>query len=268
MTDVLGICTSWAEGHATVRREDGEIVVIDIAHIVSGKPVPPRPSIRHRVSAVEAQQRAFALFPDLETAPLGQWTLRSSASHPARRGNSVLALGPATLAEPLETTVQSITDWYTERGKRPICAVLPDSEEHQLFARSGWIPESDEPDTQFLIASVAHIQRTKLSSDGVELEESDGLALAHLAVDDVVVASGIAAYADDWVGFRSIEVAPSHRRQGHATAIMAALVEWGAEQGASTAYLQVLGDNDPALSLYGRLSFSVHHTYRYLASPE
>ena len=263
MTDVLGICTSWAEGRATVRREDGEIVVIDIANIVSGKTVPPRPSIRHRVTALDAQKRAFALFPDLETAPLGDWTLRSSASHPARRGNSVLAFGPSQSRDP----VAAVTAWYADRHKRPICAVLPDSEEHRLFEGAGWIPESDEPDTQFLIASVAHVQRTKLSSDGVELDESDGWATARVEIGGATVASGIAAYANDWVGFRSIEVDPFHRRHGYATSIMAALIEWGAEQGASTAYLQVLGDNQPGLALYGRLGFGLHHSYRYLATP-
>jgi GNAT superfamily N-acetyltransferase len=78
-------------------------------------------------------------------------------------------------------------------------------------------------------------------------------------------ASGVAAYDRDWVGFRSIEVEPGQRRQGLALAVMAALLEWGAEQGATTAYLQVLGDNRPALELYDGLGFRTHHAYRYLA---
>ncbi len=79
------------------------------------------------------------------------------------------------------------------------------------------------------------------------------------------VASGVAACDGDWVGFRSIEVDPGHRRQGLGLAVMDALLEWGAEQGATTAYLQVLGHNEPALALYGGLGFTTHHAYRYLA---
>ena len=80
-------------------------------------------------------------------------------------------------------------------------------------------------------------------------------------------ASGVAAYAEDWVGFRGIEVAPEHRRQGLALVVMDALLEWGAERGATTAYLQVLADNAPAIGLYERLGFTTHHAYRYLAPP-
>jgi ribosomal protein S18 acetylase RimI-like enzyme len=49
---------------------------------------------------------------------------------------------------------------------------------------------------------------------------------------------------------------------------MAALVGWAAEHGATTAYLQVLGDNTPARALYDRLGFVEHHHYRYLAQPQ
>ncbi len=45
---------------------------------------------------------------------------------------------------------------------------------------------------------------------------------------------------------------------------MAALLEWAAELGATTAYLQVLGDNEPALALYDGLGFTTHHAYAYL----
>ncbi|HEU5456401.1 MAG TPA: hypothetical protein VFU85_12020, partial [Nocardioides sp.] len=49
MTDLLGVCTAWGEGRCVIRPESGEPVEIALADIVSGKPVPPRPSVRHRV---------------------------------------------------------------------------------------------------------------------------------------------------------------------------------------------------------------------------
>jgi N-acetylglutamate synthase len=61
-------------------------------------------------------------------------------------------------------------------------------------------------------------------------------------------------------------VVPEHRGQGHATAMMAALLEWGAEQGATTVWLHVETDNLPALRLYDGLGFVTHHTNRYLAA--
>jgi ribosomal protein S18 acetylase RimI-like enzyme len=49
--------------------------------------------------------------------------------------------------------------------------------------------------------------------------------------------------------------------------VVAALLSWAAERGATTAYLQVRGDNPPALAVYDRLGFTTHHAYRYLTPP-
>ncbi len=259
MTDVLGICVSWTATEAVLRREDGSVVRLDPALIVSGKPVPPRPSIRHRVSPSEAQRRASTLWPDLETSPLGTWTLRSSALGSQRRANSVLAFTPT----PGGDAVSRVVGWYADRGKRPIACVLPDSAEERLFRASGWVPEDAVADTEFLVASVAHALRTPIDTSDVELAEDESTVSARLGD----VASGAASYADDWLGLHSIAVDPMARRQGLASAIVSALLDWGAERGARTAYLQVFADNAAALALYATFGFSVHHTYRYLAAP-
>lgn len=259
MTDVLGICVAWTATEAVVRREDGSLVTMDVAQIISGKPVPLRPSIRHRVSPAEAQRRSLALWPDLETEPLGTWTLRGSAGSSQRRANSVLALTPPGA----DHAVERVVSWYATRGTRPIACVLADSPEEALFRAAGWVLEDAVADTEFLVASVAHALRTGLDTTSVELTEEGPLVTARIAD----VASGVASYADDWLGLRTIAVDPAHRRQGHATAIVSALLEWGAERGARTAYLQVFADNEAALALYAKLGFSVHHTYRYLAGP-
>ncbi|MEJ7833687.1 MAG: GNAT family N-acetyltransferase [Nocardioides sp.] len=268
LTDLLGICTAWGDGSCVVQPESGAAVTIALGDIVSGKPVPQRPSPRHRVTPEAAQRRAGALFADLETEPLGAWVLRRSATAAARRANSVLAFRPSGVAD----AVDRVVDHYGAMGQRPIAAVLPDSAEEELFRRRGWVLESRDPDTVFLLASVAAARRampgvvSRLASLApqpplVELVEATGLATARIGQ----VASGVAAYADDWVGLRGLEVDPEHRRQGLGLIVVDALLEWGAENGATTAYLQVLADNAPALALYERLGFRTHHAYRYLA---
>lgn len=260
MTDVLGVCTSWGGGLCVVQPESGDPVEIRWADIVSGKPVPPRPSTRHRVGPWEAQRRALALWPDLETEPLGDWLLRRSPTATARRANSVLAFVPAGVPDAYERVVA----FYD----RPVAAVLPDSDEDALFRGHGWGPESGDADTLFQLASVAQAQRALRSRaprpGNVELVDvpSSGARVVAGRIGDA--ASGVAAYDRDWVGFRSIEVDPGQRRRGLGLAVMAALLEWGAEQGATTAYLQVLGDNAGALELYRGLGFTTHHAYRYL----
>jgi GNAT superfamily N-acetyltransferase len=260
MTDVLGVCTSWGAGLCVVQPETGDPVPIRLADIVSGKPVPPRPSTRHRVTPLEAQRRALALWPDLETEPLGDWLLRRSPTATARRANSVLAFVPAGVPDAYDRVV----GFYG----RPVAAVLPDSDEDAMFRGRGWVPESHDADTLFQLASVARTRRAlrsrAVSSAEVELIDVPSATARVVTARVGDVASGVAAYDRDWVGFRSIEVDPTLRRKGLALTVMAALLEWGAEQGATTAYLQVLGDNAAALELYAGLGFDTHHAYHYL----
>ncbi len=268
LTDLLGVCTAWGEGSCVVQPEVGEPVRIPIADIVSGKPVPPRPSVRQRVPPQEAQERGFALFADLRTRPLGGWVLRHSPTATARRANSVLAFEPAGVPDAYEQVVA----YYAATTGRPIAAVLPDSAEDALFRGHGWVPESHDADTVFQLTSVSQAMRalggaTDAEDDGVrvELEVTGDQAVAELRLDSGErVGGGVAAYDRDWVGFRTIEVSPEHRRRGLGLRVMAELLDWGAERGATTAYLQVLGDNAPALALYARLGFREHHRYRYL----
>ncbi|GEP34862.1 hypothetical protein NSZ01_26300 [Nocardioides szechwanensis] len=263
-TDLLGVCTAWGDGVCVVQPAAGPPVTIALAEIVSGKPVPPRPSVRQRVPAREAQERGFALFADLETHPVGDWVLRRSPAATARRANSVLAFGPSGVPD----DYAQVVEFYAASTGRPIAAVLPDSAEDDLFRGHGWALESHDADTVFQLAAVSQAMRSLRHADvaGVQVDVDGHQATARLLLDTgEQVGGGVAAYDRDWVGFRSLEVAPEHRRRGLALAVMAALLDWGAEQGATTAYLQVLGDNEPALALYERLGFREHHRYRYLA---
>jgi GNAT superfamily N-acetyltransferase len=155
--------------------------------------------------------------------------------------------------------------YYAGLGKPAVAAVPAESEERSFFEGVGWVPESHEADTLFQLASVASVRRALQGVDpsGVVVTPDGDVATAGLAG----LARGFAVHSHGWVGLRAVEVAPGHRRRGLGRTMMAALLAWGAERGAETAYLQVLGDNEPALAMYGAMGFRTHHAYAYLTPP-
>ena len=91
LTDLLGTCVSWGDGFCVVEPDgkyaDGDPVRIALADIVSGKPVPPRPSVRQRVPAREAELRVVRMFPGTATEPLGEWLLRTDPASTCASGS-------------------------------------------------------------------------------------------------------------------------------------------------------------------------------------
>jgi ribosomal protein S18 acetylase RimI-like enzyme len=303
MTDLLGVMESWSGGVTRVRAESGEVTEIPVADIVSGKPVPPRPSPRLRVSAEEAERRANAAWPALVAEPLGDWLLRASDGFSAR-ANSVMAVGDPGM--PFGEALTRVEDFYRGHGLPAWAQVVVGSDAHRGFEDAGWVPaRPGEADTEFQIASVSRALRaardmlppvvpevSRGTAAGPAWLAGDDRALSHRAAalgvlegpDDVVFAAVAADPAEpagrarrgpliakaragsggDWVGITDVWVSPDHRRRGLAAAVMAELLEWGAELGATTAYVQTRGDNPAALALYERLGFQTHHSYRYL----
>lgn len=260
MTDVLGTCEAWGDGVAVIAREGGSRVQVPIADIVSGKPVPPRPTVRLRMTPLEAQLRSLVMWPDVHTEQLGDWVLRS-ASDPVRRANSALAMGNPGVS--FATAVRRVTEFYAERGTPPIVMVEADSDLDGEFAQFGWVPDRpEEPDTWFQVASVSRALRALRDIRRIDMELIDDGHRLEARVGEEAVAR--AAYDRDWLGLHALNVEPSRRRQGLALNLVAAMLEWGAERGATTVYLQVLADNEGALELYQRLGFTTHHAYRYL----
>jgi len=267
MTDILGVCVSWSETDCVIQPESGPEVAIPLSLIVSGKPVPPRPSVRQRVSAGAAEAHVLSLWPHIERESLGGWTLRSDPAPVGRlrrRANSCLAMGEAGL--PFADAEARIREFYADRQRDTLAQVEADSSVEGQFLEAGWRPLGDG-DAHFQLTSLARVRRAlpvvsqPTFSGPVELEAGvDALAF----VPDR--ASGRAALDGDWLGLHELHVAPDHRRQGLAIAIVDRLLEWGAEQGATTAWLHVETDNAPALALYESLGFVTHHTCRYLTA--
>ncbi len=300
MTDLLGVLEEWGESTITVRSEDGTRVVVDRAHVVAGKPVPPRPAVRLRVPVEVAEHRALESWPAVEVERIGDWVLRASGGFSAR-ANSALLLGEP--GAPWDEAVQRVVEFYSRRRLPVWVQAMHGSAELDRLLDEGWVTaRPGEADTGFYLAGVAGAARAvrrlrpadppairiddRASDDWLAdderalrhrdaaravLEGPEQVAFAAVREAEVVVAKGRAALspgADPWLGITDVWVHPGHRRRGLAVVVLEALLGWAAERGAATAYLQARQDNAAALALYDRLGFTRHHSYRYLRAPD
>lgn len=264
-TDVIGTCTAWGDEVVTIEAPTGAVEV-RVADIVTGKPVPPRASVRDRVSARDAELHGLAMFPGVETEALGEWVLRSDPAPGERlfkRANSALAMGRPGRAFP--EAVAAVAAFYAERERPALVQVEQGSMTEHSLRMAGWRP-LDSGDTHFLVTSTATLARAlPHPPEQVRCHEGDADVLAELLdADGAVVARGRAALDGDWLGIHALATRPDHRRRGLSRQVLAELVDWGAVRGARTAWLHVETDNEPALALHESLGFRTHHSCRYL----
>jgi ribosomal protein S18 acetylase RimI-like enzyme len=90
---------------------------------------------------------------------------------------------------------------------------------------------------------------------------------ARLRVGSEIAGIGLFVGGGPAAGAFCVATAPSYRRRGVASAIMAAGARWAAERGSQTLYLQVEESNRAARTLYDRLGLSVSHGYHYRIAP-
>ncbi len=86
---------------------------------------------------------------------------------------------------------------------------------------------------------------------------------AAIRVEHQIVACGIGVLQDGFVGLFDIVTATDFRGRGYGRRLVHGLLAWGARQGAHTAYLQVMLNNEPALNLYAKLGFREAYRYWY-----
>jgi GNAT superfamily N-acetyltransferase len=288
MTDVLGRCVAWGDGVVVLRRDGGDLVRVPLADVVAGKPVPPRPPVHHRLDPARADHLAAPGWPAAEQERLGDWLLRASGGF-SSRANSVLAVGDPD--RPLDDAVAHVEEWYAARSLRPRAHVLPGSEQMHAFEDAAWAPYET---TSLMLASLSRVVR-RLDAPDVAVTEGARVDGGWLATDEraarfgdaarVVLEAGEVTFAvvhdedgrvlargrgtvhGDWCGVSGLWTRKDRRGEGLSRAVLAALLERGAEAGATTTYLQVVESNAAARELYEALGWTEHHRYLYLAAP-
>lgn len=264
MTDLLGVCLRWDDDSCVVQPETGPAVTIPLRLVVSGKPVPPRPSVRSRVQPLEIHRHVASLWPDVTVERVGDWVLRAAApvdGRHLRRANSALAMGDPGV--PLPDALDRVLDFAARHERRPLAVVEHGSDLEAAVADHGWAPAELAP-VHTQLASVAKVRRGlgRPVDDATVEEDGDRV---EVRLGDA--ARGRAAVEGDWLGLHGVLVDPARRRGGLGRSVVASLLEWGAERGATTAWLHVESDNESAVALWESLGFQTHHDHQYVAPP-
>lgn len=269
-TDTLGECLSWGRGLCEIRTADGTVVTIHLGDVVSGKPVPPRDSVRLRTPARLLHLRATGLLDGLRTAPLGDWVLRDGGlaldGRATRRGHSVLAMGDP--GRPVAEADAAVRAFHAEAGTPALAQCVVDSDEERALRELGWsvLPGA----TEAMVAPLSRVHRSLPSPPPVAdlVESADGTVGTARIDDGARVRIALDETGGEvWACVGDLWVTERQRRTGLARAVLAEAVDWAASRGATTIHLQAERDNVAAVQLYRSIGFSTHHQYRYLAGP-
>lgn len=227
-----------------------------------------------------------------ELKRLGAWELRAASGF-TRRANSVLPLGDPGL--PLDEALAVVQRWYAARGLPAYVQTATGAEGTQErlcaeLAARGWTREvtaelwigplalvADREAPGVVLSRTADEAwlaryRRKGMSEAAHKVLSGGPSVWFAAVPGAPgtppAAVGRGVVDGRWAGFAAVEVDPARRRQGLASAVMAALARQALEEGASAAWLQVETDNEGARVLYAKLGFRAHHAYHHYREPD
>jgi ribosomal protein S18 acetylase RimI-like enzyme len=281
--DVVGDLVALDADRAVIETRT-DLVEIPVAHVAIAKLAPPSTRDELDLEAIVARGWQAA-----DTQQLGRWTLRANGGFTGR-ANSVLPLGPPGVR--LDEAIEHVLRWYAERGL-PGRFQVPVEARRLLgtdLAQRGWLPSEDvhvmSARLDGLAAAVPAGAAVTIATRPDEewfgvyrggagtSPEARGLLLRHdragfaeCRVGGELVAIGRGTIDEAWLGVTAVEVVPAARRAGYATAVMAALRDWGRAARAVRTHLEVSTGNAAALALYARLGYRVHHDYRYLTAP-
>ncbi|MGH3958416.1 N-acetylglutamate synthase, CG3035 family [Mycobacterium sp.] len=257
-----------------VQTQAGDVVEFAAADVLTVRRLTDVPVRNSQIRAVE--HAAALAWPGVRQQWIDGWLLRAGHGATMRANSAVPLEISASMA-----TVPTIVDWYLARDLTPRLAV-PD----RLIPLA--IDTPVECETRMVVCDLANATLEQPSDPSVTLASRPSREWLHCYARDVpvdvltavvdgdvvfgmragvAVARAAVTRAPDgtrWVGLSAVRVADDNRRQGHGTAVCAALLAWGTDRGAVRGYAQVVDGNTAALGLFHSLGFTSQHRCRYL----
>ena len=128
---------------------------------------------------------------------------------------------------------------------------------YQELEAEAWFSRMMVLDSASQIRKLKHIELLKMSA----LPAIYGSVEAGGAI-------GLGVLDGEYAGIFDIMTDPAMRRRGHARALTLGILEQAKRNGATTAYLQVVANNMPAVALYESLGFVASYRYWYRCRPD
>ncbi len=248
-----------------------------------------------RASFDRLEKAANLAWPSLRTAEFDNWICRSSFGY-TRRSNSILPPPTRPLGD-LKLSIQRVLSYCAENeyaARFKIVSFLNYAEEitgilvsegfqeeapaHVMSAvLSSEMPSADRPlqsqrrgrpNPEWLHAFTEWNQISPEDRGPMRaLLEVVPQPRAFLTCADPPAAVGLGVAVQKDIGLFDLVVDPRQRRKGFGRAVVAQLLEWGRAQGCEYAFLQVLRENEAAISLYKEFGFAHVYDYSYYSQP-
>ncbi|WP_235516136.1 N-acetyltransferase [Acidovorax sp. Root219] len=237
------------------------------------------------------EERAFNAWPARQSVLHGGWVFRLSGGF-TKRANSVNALASNASFSGVRAAAEAL---YIRHGLPPVFRISPlaPAAADQELAKAGYtyFDPSLVMATAGLDAAQAHacvkIETTPTAAWLDGFAAANGVAAQNHAVHHSMVHAialpcafatlhdgagrtmgfGLAVLERGAIGLYDIVVDPALRGQGHGSGLVRALLQWGRDVGAGSAYLQVRAVNGVAQRLYAGLGFGEVYQYHYRIPP-
>ncbi|MCA9858722.1 MAG: GNAT family N-acetyltransferase [Thermomicrobiales bacterium] len=233
------------------------------------------------------EEAALRAWPAGQQLVYSGWIARLSDGY-TKRANSALLLYPQPTSASI-ATIEQIERLYRSQGLPPIFRLLSFTSPADLeiwLAERGY-READPTLVMALdLAAVfeldpgvrkldieqgieAHARMNDLSPEILPAHRRileripGGLSFFGLFEDDTLIACGLSVVDGNLVGLFDIVTDPSHRRKGLGARLVHVMLAHAFAEGATSAYLQVVSTNSPAIALYQKLGFQEAYRYAY-----
>jgi GNAT superfamily N-acetyltransferase len=237
------------------------------------------------VDALALERAAARGWPASEVEEAGGWLLRATPALARARSNGALPLVP-------DPDIGLLEAWYADR-RRPAAVQVAPLERHgaldDRLAARGYVaeyevdvltaPAADLPAPAEPVALLSAPSPRWLDAWGRAEEREDTAAHARTVLAGVAgrsvfalsprglgVGMAVRDAHEPVAGLFCLATARAARGQGVGTAVLRALAEWAAGEGAELLYLQA-GRRNPAQALYRRHGFTRSHGYHHRTAP-